>query len=108
MICKAFSATLKGPARAWLRKLSPWTIDSFCYLSRPFVANFMSCRDRQKNASHLFTVHQKNGKSLKDYIKRFNQDVLEVEDAIDKMVVMAMMEGLRPRSTIQFTFQECS
>ena len=29
-------------------------------------------------------------------MKRFNQAVLEVEDPSDKVVVMAMMEGLRP------------
>ncbi|GFZ13671.1 hypothetical protein Acr_23g0020560 [Actinidia rufa] len=45
---KAFSATLKGPARSWFRKLSPGTA------------------------------------------------VLEVEDPSDKVVIMAMMEGLRP------------
>ncbi|GFZ18916.1 hypothetical protein Acr_27g0006550 [Actinidia rufa] len=52
VMCKAFSATLKGPAR--------------------------------KNASHLFTVHQKESESLKDFVKRFNQAVLEVEDPSDK------------------------
>ncbi|GFY84700.1 hypothetical protein Acr_03g0014740 [Actinidia rufa] len=67
VMCKAFSATLKGPARSWFRKLSPGTVDSFGELSRLFVANFMSCRNRQKNASHL-----------------------------DKVIIMAMMEGLRP------------
>ncbi|GFY89053.1 hypothetical protein Acr_06g0009930 [Actinidia rufa] len=72
VICKAFSATLKGPARSWFRKLSPGTIDSFGDLNRLFVANFMSCRNRQKNASHLFT------------------------DPSDKVIIMAMMEGLRP------------
>ncbi|GFY84264.1 hypothetical protein Acr_03g0010380 [Actinidia rufa] len=40
--------------------------------------------NRQKNASHLFTVHQKESESLKDFIKRFNQAVLEVEDPSDK------------------------
>ncbi|GFZ21700.1 hypothetical protein Acr_29g0008620 [Actinidia rufa] len=55
VMCKAFSAILKGPARSWFRKLSPGTIDSFGDLSRLFVANFMSCKNRQKNASHLFT-----------------------------------------------------
>ena len=37
-----------------------------------------------------------NGESLKDYVRRFNLVVLEVEDPSDKVVVMAMMEGLRP------------
>ncbi|GFZ18395.1 hypothetical protein Acr_27g0001340 [Actinidia rufa] len=84
IMCKAFSATLKGPARSWFRKLSPGTIDFFGNLSRLFVANFMSCRNRQKNASHIFTVHQKETESLKDFVKRFNQAILEVEDPSDK------------------------
>ncbi|GFS41719.1 hypothetical protein Acr_00g0076020 [Actinidia rufa] len=84
IMCKAFSATLKGPARSWFRKLSPGTIDFFSELSRLFVANFMSYRNRQKNASHLFTVHQKETKSLKDFVKRFNQAILEVEDPSNK------------------------
>ncbi|GFS34945.1 hypothetical protein Acr_00g0036910 [Actinidia rufa] len=92
---KAFSATLKGPSRSWFRKLLPGTIDSFGDLSRLFVANFMSCRNRQKNASHLFTIHQKETESLKDFVKRFNQAILEVEDPSDKVIIMAMMEALR-------------
>ncbi|GFZ06509.1 hypothetical protein Acr_18g0006790 [Actinidia rufa] len=95
VMCKAFSATLKGPARSWFRKLLPGTIDSFGDLSRFFVANFMSCRNRQKNASHLFTVHQKETKSLKDFVKRFNQAILEVEDPSEKVIIIVIMEGLR-------------
>ena len=56
----------------------------------------MSSQVRQKNVSHLFTIHQKESESLKDYVKRFNQAVLEVETPSDKVVIMAMMEGLRP------------
>ncbi|GFZ06564.1 hypothetical protein Acr_18g0007340 [Actinidia rufa] len=87
---------VKEPTRSWFKKLSPKTLDSFGNLDRIFVANFMSCRVREKNTSHFFTVHQKDGKSLKNYIMHFNQTVLEVEDHNDKVVVMAMMEGLRP------------
>ncbi|GFZ19559.1 hypothetical protein Acr_28g0002640 [Actinidia rufa] len=44
VMCKGFSATLKGSAKSWFRKLSPRTIDSFGKLSRLFVAKFMSYR----------------------------------------------------------------
>ena len=56
----------------------------------------MSCKVIKKNAFHIFIVHQKEGKAKKDYVKRFNQAVLEVEDPSDKVVIMAIMEGLRP------------
>ncbi|GFZ21661.1 hypothetical protein Acr_29g0008230 [Actinidia rufa] len=58
--------------------------------------NFMRCKVKQKNVSHPFTIHQKEGRNLKDYIKRFNQAVLEVEGPNDKVAVMAMIEGLQP------------
>ncbi|XP_057463828.1 uncharacterized protein LOC130753670 [Actinidia eriantha] len=70
--------------------------DYFGVLSRLFVTNFMSYRITQKNASHLFNIHQKEIECLKDYVKWFNQAILEVEDSSDKVVIMAMMEGLRP------------
>ncbi|GFY95336.1 hypothetical protein Acr_10g0007210 [Actinidia rufa] len=73
VMCKAFSTTLKGSTRSWFRKLSLRTIALFRDLRRLFVSNFMSCQVRQKNASHLFTIHQKKIESLKDYVKRFNQ-----------------------------------
>ncbi|GFS36396.1 hypothetical protein Acr_00g0045730 [Actinidia rufa] len=97
LMCKAFLATLKWSTRSWFRKLSPKIIDSFDDLSKLFVANFMSYRVRQKNASHLFIVHQKDGESLKDYVKCFNQAVLKV--------VMAKMEGLRPGSLFDSLFK---
>ncbi|GFY91095.1 hypothetical protein Acr_07g0012910 [Actinidia rufa] len=102
VMCKAFLATLKGPTRSWFRKFSLITIDSFGNPSRLFVANFIGCRVRKKNASHLFTVHQKDGESLKDYVRHFNQAILEVEDPSDKVVVMTMMEDLRPGPLIPF------
>ncbi|GFY80793.1 hypothetical protein Acr_01g0006020 [Actinidia rufa] len=39
---------------------------------------------------------KKQTESLKDFVKRFNQAILEVEDPNDKVIIMAMMEGLRP------------
>ncbi|GFS41410.1 hypothetical protein Acr_00g0074120 [Actinidia rufa] len=67
MMCKAFLEPLKGPVF------------------------------KQKNASHLFAIHQ-DRKSLKDYVRHFNQAILEVKDPSNKVVVMAMMKGLCPGS----------
>ncbi|GFZ00651.1 hypothetical protein Acr_14g0002860 [Actinidia rufa] len=39
---------------------------------------------------------KKETEGLKDFVKRFNQAVLDVEDPSDKVIIMAMMEGLRP------------
>ena len=95
VMCKAFYGTLKGSVRSSFRKFPLETIDLFGDMSKLFVANFMSCWVRQKNASHFFTVHQKKTESLKDHVRRFNQAILEVKDPSDKVVIMAMMEGLR-------------
>ena len=85
--------------------MSPRTIDLFGDLSRLFGANIMSCRVRQKNTSHHFTVHQKVGKSLKDYVKCFNLAILKVEDPNDKVVVMAMMDSLCPSPSFDSLFK---
>ncbi|PSS11642.1 Pyrophosphate--fructose 6-phosphate 1-phosphotransferase [Actinidia chinensis var. chinensis] len=68
VMCKAFSVTLKGSARSWFRKLTRGTIDSF---------------------------GNKETKSLKDPVKRFNQDILEVEDPSDKVVELAEVKRKR-------------
>ncbi|GFZ15777.1 hypothetical protein Acr_25g0001860 [Actinidia rufa] len=93
-LIRAFLAALRRLTRSWFRKLSLRIINSFGNLSRFFIANSLSYRVKQKNASHLFTVHQKDGKSLKDYVRQFNQAILEVEDPSNKVIVMAIMDGL--------------
>ncbi|GFZ02207.1 hypothetical protein Acr_15g0008150 [Actinidia rufa] len=77
VICRVFS--VRGPAKSWFRKLSPRTIDSFDDLSKHFVANFLSYRVRQKNAAHLFTIHQKTGESLKEYVRIGRGQVKQVK-----------------------------
>ncbi|GFS43666.1 hypothetical protein Acr_00g0086310 [Actinidia rufa] len=56
--------------------------------------NLIDHLDSYKNLM-ILQVHQNDGEILKNYIKRFNQVCLEVKDPSDKVVVVAMMEGLR-------------
>ncbi|GFS36614.1 hypothetical protein Acr_00g0046970 [Actinidia rufa] len=92
---------IRPGARTWVGKIIVQIVISWIHrlVWRPkptFRRQLHELRIRQKNASHLFTIHQKKTEGLKDYVKRFNQVVLEVEDPSDKVVIMAMMEGLRP------------
>ncbi|GFY97729.1 hypothetical protein Acr_12g0002700 [Actinidia rufa] len=54
--------------------------------------------DSYKSLMSLYGCSDEETESLKDYVMQFNQAILEVEDPSDKVVIMAMMERLRPGS----------
>src|SRR6516162_2503110 len=68
IICKLFSATLKGVARSWFSQLPCRSIGSFADLSTAFKCHFMTNRKFERHYGYLFTVKQKQAKSLKDYV----------------------------------------
>ncbi|GFY80843.1 hypothetical protein Acr_01g0006520 [Actinidia rufa] len=53
-----------------------------------------------QNPAHLAKLQRQRARKetelLKDYVKRFNQAILKVEDPSDNVVIMAMMEGFCP------------
>ncbi|GFZ05223.1 hypothetical protein Acr_17g0007950 [Actinidia rufa] len=103
VMCKAFSATLKGPARSWFQKTLTRN-HRFFWLSQPTIRR--QFHELQESAEECFPpIHQKEMESLKDFVKRFNQAILEVEDPSDKVIIMAMMEGLRPGPLFDFLFK---
>ncbi|XP_058111138.1 uncharacterized protein LOC131254150 [Magnolia sinica] len=101
MMCRGFSITLTGSARSWYRQLKPNSISSFADLSRLFLTQFISGKRSQKPNTHLLTIKQGPKESLKDYIARFNKEVLQVEDYDDKMALAVVFSGLREG---RFTF----
>ncbi|XP_058106361.1 uncharacterized protein LOC131249575 [Magnolia sinica] len=63
--------------------------------NKAFINNFIGGRDRQKPTIHLLTITQKEDEMLKNYIKRFNLEAMQVEGYSDKIVLAAMMSGLK-------------
>ncbi|XP_058075807.1 uncharacterized protein LOC131224301 [Magnolia sinica] len=49
----------------------------------------------RKPSTHLLTLRQRSGESLKDYISRFNEEALQVDDYSNKMTLSAMINGLK-------------
>ncbi|XP_058106991.1 uncharacterized protein LOC131250728 [Magnolia sinica] len=56
---------------------------------------FIVGKKSRKPSTHLFTLKQKSREPLKDYISRFNEEALQVDDYSDKMVLSAMISKLR-------------
>ncbi|XP_058080671.1 uncharacterized protein LOC131228834 [Magnolia sinica] len=101
MMCRGFLITLTGSARSWYRQLKPNSIGSFAELSRLFLTQFISGKKSRKPNTHLFTIKQKPKESLKEYIARFNEEALQVEDYDDKIALSVVFEGLKEG---RFTF----
>lgn len=93
IMCWAFPTTLKGSARIWLRKLRSGTIESFSKLSQLFVEHFYSGRCHHRSATYMLKVKHE-GKSLSDYLKRFNNDALWEDEIDDKVALTTFIGGL--------------
>lgn len=78
--CRDFLLTLKGPTRAWLGSLAHGSIENFEELARLFLMHFMASKRRRRLAAFLITIKQREDKSLKTYLARYNKERMTVED----------------------------
>ena len=72
IMCKLFASSLKGVARSWFSQMPVGSIKTFSQLAGHFRAHFMANRKTERDYSYLFTIKQRSGESLKDYVMRFN------------------------------------
>ena len=79
LLCKVFSASLKGPALAWFHKLSRGSINWFNELWAAFVSQYL-CSVRQKgNISSLQSIFKPEDESIRDFTRRFGQAVQQID-----------------------------
>lgn len=93
IMCRDFPFTLKGPSRAWFRKLKPGSINSFLDLSKRFVSHFISARSCRKPVTYLLNIKQERDESLRNYITQFNKEAVQVDDTDDMVILTALMGG---------------
>jgi len=95
IMCRAFPTTLKGAARIWFSRLTPNSISTFKELSAQFTAHFIGGHRNKKSTACLISIKQREDETLKNYISRFNNEVLSIDEADDKILVAAFMNGLK-------------
>nr|XP_023899823.1 uncharacterized protein LOC112011708 [Quercus suber] len=94
-MCRAFPTKLKGPARIWFSKLTPNSISTFKKLNAQFALHFIGGRRYKKSIACLMSIRQREDETLRSYIARFNKEALSIDEADNKILVAAFMNGIR-------------
>ena len=84
----------------WFSKLAQSSIDDFEQLSNSFVRHFVGGQQQKRPADHLLTIKHEEGESLRSYVKRFNREVLEVDEAEDKVQLITFKAGSKSKEFV--------
>ncbi|GKV01758.1 hypothetical protein SLEP1_g14289 [Rubroshorea leprosula] len=88
-----------GNALTWYYSLPPRSISSYTEMTSAFATKFSNRRLIRKTTSELMRVRQRDGESLKNFMSRFNDAVLEVSSfdqtvGITAVGITAVISGL--------------
>ena len=64
------------------------------------MRHFVGGQRKKRPAEHLLTIKQGEEESLRSYVKRFNREVLEVDEAEDKVQLIMFKAGLRSKEFV--------
>ena len=92
---RAFPLTLTRVVNDWFAGLFPKLVGTFKGLGCLFLAQFLATQKRKKSVTCLLTLRQGKEETLKDFMLRFNKEKLEIDSPDDKMMLNALMQGIR-------------
>ncbi|XP_058111228.1 uncharacterized protein LOC131254256 [Magnolia sinica] len=98
VFCTNILASSVGCTRLWFKQLKPKFVSLFTELRDAFLTNFIVGKKKLKTFAHLNNIVQKDGELLKDYIKRFNFESLQLWKHSDEMALNSIMQGMREKS----------
>ena len=94
IMCRAFPTTLKGPASVWFSRLTPNSISTFKELSAQFASHFIGGHKYKKSTVCLMSIKQWEDETLRSSITHFNKEAFLIDEADDKILVVAFINGL--------------
>ena len=86
--------TLKGAARIWFNRLMPNSISTLKELSAQFTTHFIGGHRYKKSTAFLMSIKQLEDETLRSYISHFNKEALSIDEADNKILVVAFTNGL--------------
>ncbi|RVW28309.1 hypothetical protein CK203_104502 [Vitis vinifera] len=101
LLCKVFPASLQGQALSWFHRLPPNSIDNFRDLSEAFVGQYLCSARHKQNISTLQNIKMRDNESLREFVKRFGQAVLQIEVCSMDAVLQSSREALSRHSIFE-------
>nr|XP_023926075.1 uncharacterized protein LOC112037471 [Quercus suber] len=79
-----------------LLQMTPNEVMYFEQVSKGFVRHFIGRQRHKKPTSHLLNIQQVEGESLRQYVTRFNKELLQVDEVEDQVILTTFQAGLLP------------
>nr|GFA48896.1 reverse transcriptase domain-containing protein [Tanacetum cinerariifolium] len=89
-----FNSTLTGNARVWFDDLPMKSIDSYDDLRKAFLENYLQQKKCIKDPVEIHNINQRNGKSTKEFVRRYKLECRDVKGAPECMKISGFMHGI--------------
>lgn len=99
--CRCFPIFLEDIATMWFTRLPMRSILPFSQLAKRFVERFNLHTTHLKDMMSLSNLFQGARVSLKDFLSRFNMTVMEVSNAKEDIVLMALIREVHPNIDLE-------
>ena len=93
--CRVFPLSLEGRAREWYQKLPRGSIKSFEQMCQEFTEQFRGAMASEDDMMELTSMKQREDETLREFIKRFHRDVLDLGAFNHPQVLRGLKEGVR-------------
>jgi len=94
VMCKILPTIFRGNVKKWYNNLKPGYVLSFQDLCAQLVMHFSTNIPIKKSSIELFGVIQCEKDSTRAYLRRFNEEMLQVEDLLE-LITCEALKGVK-------------
>ena len=94
LLCKVFPASLHIQALSWFHCLPMNYVNNFQDFSEAFVGQYLCLTRHKQNINTLQNINMQENESLREFVKRFEQVVLQVESCSMDVVLQIFKRSI--------------
>ncbi|XP_059650461.1 uncharacterized protein LOC132296268 [Cornus florida] len=93
-MCKVFPTSLTGATLEWFKNRPHKSIPNYKTLCDMFLAQYCGNKKQKKTIASLFTIRQKRGELLQDFLSRFNMEASKIAECHPKTAIETFKIGM--------------